>query len=109
MVGLKDLTMLLERWPVWRAIAGTPARVDALEQKVAKLEKEIADLLGKRPGESCPACGERSMRAGKAYPRMGSFPSEYHYEDWRCEKCGHQEQRTIPHTPELTAGASRRR
>lgn len=108
MVGLSDLTTLLEKWPVWRAMAGTPARVDALEQKVAKLEKELADLLARRPGDSCPACGERSMRLAKSWHRMGSFPNEYHYEDWKCEKCGNREQHTVARTPELTGRSNKR-
>lgn len=101
MAVLKDITELLEKWPVWKAMSGTPARVEALEKKVEKLETDLAALLAKRPPDSCPACGERGMRLTKNWGRMGSFPNEYHYEDWTCEKCAHYEQRTVPHTPEL--------
>ena len=108
MVGLKDITTLLEKWPVWKAMSETPARVETLEQKVAKLEAEVASFHGKRPADVCPKCGERAVRLSKTHLRMGSFPNEHHYEDWGCQKCDFREQRTVAHNPELTTAANRR-
>lgn len=33
MFGLKDLTELLDKWPVWKRISQTPDRIDQLEKK----------------------------------------------------------------------------
>jgi hypothetical protein len=68
---VKDLLALLEKLPSWKDIAAAPGRIDALEQRIAELETKLA----RRPGETCPSCGELEFRVEKSVP-AGSFKEQ---------------------------------
>jgi hypothetical protein len=38
MVGVSDIVALLELWPGWKRVRDAPARVDALEERLAAVE-----------------------------------------------------------------------
>ena len=94
MVGLKDLTELLDKVPLWKRLKETPDKVVALEKRVAALE----NLFEKAPGEACPACGERQMRRTWASDMRGSGANAHRNETWTCQSCGVEEQRTAKAT-----------
>jgi predicted RNA-binding Zn-ribbon protein involved in translation (DUF1610 family) len=90
MVGLKDITELLDRWPLWKRVKDTPEKVEALEQRVAALEK----LLEKAPGDACPKCGAREMRRMEMGRRLGG-QNAYRYDTWTCTACGATDEREV--------------
>ena len=47
LIGTKELLELLNRIPRWRRINQAPERIDALENRVSRLEAQI-DLLARR-------------------------------------------------------------
>lgn len=82
MVGTKDLVDLLDKIPLWKRLTQTPARIDELEKRVAKLEELLQDT---RPPEVCPYCGKRGMRL---YHSFGFDDKGVTREEWKCELCG---------------------
>jgi len=59
-----DILALLDKIPIWKRVQETPARVDALEKRVADLEARLA----RAPGEACPKCGALEFRTESAKP-----------------------------------------
>ena len=94
-----DILALLDKIPIWRRVQETPARVDALEKRVAALEAKLA----RAPGETCPSCGDQAMRVKSSQPAKHGLGSlgvrEYLYE---CEACGFKDTRIL--TPEQQMG-----
>jgi Zn ribbon nucleic-acid-binding protein len=56
--SLESLLQLLNKWPKWKRIAGSPDNIDALEKRVAAVENR----LRRAPGEGCPRCGALEFR-----------------------------------------------
>jgi transposase-like protein len=89
MTVLADITDLLRSWNVWRRVEEAPARIDALEKRVAELEAR----LQRAPGEACPRCGALEYRVMTSEPtRHGGFAHlgarDHHY---KCQACGFQD------------------
>ena len=51
MLSLKDLTELLDKWPLWKKMKESPERIDALEKRIKSLEKRLSGT-----GDICPKC-----------------------------------------------------
>lgn len=64
-----DILAILDKIPIWRRVQETPARVDALEKRIAELEAR----LNRAPGAACPSCGALEFRVSKTelHPRLG--------------------------------------
>lgn len=41
MTVLAEITELLRRWDVWKRVEEAPARIDALEKRIAELESRL--------------------------------------------------------------------
>lgn len=64
MSTLDGVLKLLDKWPTWRGIKESPARIKDLELRVADLEGR----LRRAPGEACPKCGALSFRVESSSP-----------------------------------------
>jgi predicted RNA-binding Zn-ribbon protein involved in translation (DUF1610 family) len=89
MSTVDSILRLLEGWPAWKRITQAPDRVDALERRVAALEQR----LDRVPGEPCPKCGTRAMRAtgetsDPTFAVLGVRRVRY-----VCENCGYELER----------------
>lgn len=94
MISLKDVLALLDRWPAWKRITGTPDRMDELERRVARLE-DVLKIPAKKPGASCPYCGETTMRKISEAPQKGGLGHLGVMEEvWQCGSCDKQERKT---------------
>jgi len=91
MFSLNDLLAVLDHWPIWKKIKAAPEQLEALEKRVAELENR----LSRRPGETCPSCGELSYRvvSSQPHPMMGELGAIIR--KMKCEKCQFTENRTI--------------
>jgi hypothetical protein len=81
---------------VKRVWAGA-TRVFAYGRQIATLEARVAALeekLGKQPPDACNKCGERAMRVFHVSNIKGGA-HHWREDDWKCEKCGHQERRVV--------------
>ncbi len=78
--------------PVWESfdrdileqLKVAPARIAALEKRVADLESRLARC----PGEGCPRCGALAMRleiSERSSSLYGKFGARE--ETWRCTEC----------------------
>jgi predicted nucleic-acid-binding Zn-ribbon protein len=67
MTVLAEITELLRRWDVWRRVEEAPARLDALEKRIADLEAR----LQRAPGDACPKCGALEFRTTGTSPAGG--------------------------------------
>jgi hypothetical protein len=84
-ISASDILKILDKLPLWKTLSTLPARLDALERRVAALEgasaKNQADAI------NCPACGGAmkfvAERPDPAFGRLGVKER-----DLRCE-CGH--------------------
>jgi transposase-like protein len=77
MAILSEITELLRRWDVWKKVEEAPARIDALEARIAALEGALA----KCPAEGCPFCGARAFR-------LERVSMHGQREEWKCGECG---------------------
>lgn len=82
-MGAKDIFDILEKIPLWKRMVATPDRLDALEKRLAEVEKL---LNGKAPPEFCERCGERGMRLTSR--RLAGDKPQRVREDWHCKDCG---------------------
>jgi len=83
---------LAEGVPLWKELETIPKRMEALEGRLAVLEK----ALERTPGETCPQCGARSMRLNELGRRLGGRDA-YRFDTWSCttEGCRHSEDRKV--------------
>ena len=81
---------VLRQWSLWQRIEGAPDEIDALKERVAKLEKR----LQRAPGEACPACGALSMRLRKRGRMMGGAKA-YRTDRWICQQCDFVDERVV--------------
>ena len=91
MSALEEILKLLNQWPTWNKIQQTPAKLDALEERVAELEKR----LGRCPGEGCPRCGELTFRTQSSQPDLGFGDMGAIQREMKCESCGFTETKLI--------------
>lgn len=86
---LEELNDLLDRLPLWKRLASAPDRLQALEQRVAALEAQLAG----EPGERCPLCNKPELErvASKPDPVFGG--TGLMQDSYRCRSCDHQEDR----------------
>jgi hypothetical protein len=90
---LEDVRNWLKEIPLWRDLEKIPARTDALEARVAALEKALERV----PGDACPKCGARAMRLKQHGRRLGPDKDACRYDQWGCTEpaCGHVEERKV--------------
>lgn len=91
MISVSDILAVLNKWPQWKRTTECPDRVDALEERVSQLEKQLQSPL-KLPGKPCKACGEHAVRRVSSKPIQGGLGRlGVKQETWQCEKCGDQD------------------
>ncbi len=84
-LSASDILKILDKLPLWKTLATLPARLDALEKRLAALEGKSAK--GAAGQVNCPACGEIMKFAGeRPDPIFGEMGMKQH--DFRCA-CGH--------------------
>lgn len=84
MGALEDLRQWLKEIPLWNELSKVPDRTMALEKRVAELE----DRLKVRPGETCPKCGEHTVRLTSVGSRRGPMLKEIRYDTYQCANAG---------------------
>jgi hypothetical protein len=89
MSRLESILHVLEKWPRWEGIAEAPRRIDALEKRVAELERRLA------PGESCPTCGAPEFRVLSSRVALGVSGKAVTVQRLRCSACGLEDERTV--------------
>lgn len=91
MLSLSDMVALLEKIPGWKRMVDAPARIDALEKRLAELEIKSRQVA--RPGgKPCPACGQPafSQISVRDDPIMGVVGLKRR--TYRCDSCQHEEE-----------------
>ena len=78
--GLGDLLNLLDRWGEWKQMRAAPARIDAIEKRMAQLESQLEPA----PGRRCEGCGKLSLRL-ESSRIVGPQGHKYTKQKWRCE------------------------
>jgi len=85
---LADILSALDRWDEWKAMRAAPARIDALEKRLAALEEPTK----RGPGKLCEKCGAYAMIPGLARPTTIVALQAAGVEDvpWKCHECDHE-------------------
>jgi hypothetical protein len=73
---IEDMLKALDRIEAWRDLQAVPAKMRALEERMASLEAALARC----PAEGCPFCGERAFR-------LDRVDMHGQRELWKCGKC----------------------
>lgn len=93
---LDDILKALDRWEEWRRLRAAPARLDAVERRLAALEAGLA----RRPApETCPFCRTGALRLVDIVPEPGVFAAlGAEIEVLHCENpaCGREHRRPRP-------------
>jgi hypothetical protein len=74
---LEDMLKALDRIDAWRDLQAVPAKMKALEDRMASLEAALARC----PAEGCPFCGARAFR-------LERVDMHGQREIWECGDCG---------------------
>jgi len=86
---LSEILALLDKWPEWKRVREAPARIDALEKRLAALEVAPKAAAGKQ----CLACGEPASRRTSSKKDPGPFGMMgAKIETWTCGACGDTEE-----------------
>ena len=91
MITLSDIVALLEKIPGWKRMVEAPARIDALEKRLAEFEAKGRHVA--RPGgKPCPACSQPSFFqiSVRDDPVMGVVGLKRR--TYRCDSCQHEEE-----------------
>ncbi|SJM28997.1 hypothetical protein BQ8482_110927 [Mesorhizobium delmotii] len=91
MGAIEDVRRWLADMPLWRELGQMPDRMAAIEARMAAME----DRLKTRPGETCPKCGEHSVRLAEAGRLYGPIGKQERTDIWQCGKCANREQRVV--------------
>lgn len=78
-------------WEPMKRLIEYGKRIATLEVRVEALEEKLA----KQPPDACNKCGERAMRVTRSWPPEKSGKDKWRQDEWKCEKCGHQESRIV--------------
>lgn len=95
-VILSDLIKVVEKWNIWHEVRDNAAKVPDLDNRLKKIESL---LNGRAPGDTCPKCGQRTLRVTRTWRmennQTGRFESLRQY---KCESegCKFSEQRMVP-------------
>lgn len=86
---LEDIMKTLERVPGWKRIAASPARLDALEARIAELEEKL------RPSEgtACPKCRQMKFRITSSRSDPDFAFAGLQFDRWQCAACDYQVER----------------
>lgn len=71
-----------------------PDVIQAILERLDRIEKQLANLASERPGipdEQCPYCTKIALRLTERHPTEGHLIHETRV----CCECGHQEERTL--------------
>lgn len=82
---------ILRQWDLWKRIEAAPDEIDALEERVAELEKRLQRM----PGEACPSCGALAMRLHTKGRMMGGSINPHRTDRWKCQECEFEDQRFL--------------
>ena len=85
-----EILGLLEKFPAWKRIVDSPAKIEALEKRIAAIEAKLSG-----GGEKCPSCGEYNFKVVNSIPHpiLGDIGGvERTYE---CKACGFSEKKLI--------------
>lgn len=90
MSTVSELMGLLEKIPQWKRLMELPSRLDALEKRIALLEKRFAG-----GAEVCPRCSETDFRliSSRPHPVFGEMGTKERL--YRCGQCGFEETKTV--------------
>lgn len=86
---LEDILSALERIPGWKRIKESPERIDALEQRLKAIER----LMAGGSGQLCPICNSPKFKRTASKPDPGFEFAGVMRDFYRCEECGHSENR----------------
>ncbi|MER8672557.1 hypothetical protein [Mesorhizobium sp. M0037] len=90
---IEDVRKALADIPLWRELGKMPDRMAAMEARMAAME----DRLKTRPGETCPKCGEHTMRLSTLGRVIGGIGKQQRTDHWACSNptCDHMEARLV--------------
>ncbi|RWN28883.1 hypothetical protein [Mesorhizobium sp.] len=91
MGAIEDVRKWLADMPLWRELGKMPDRMAAMEARMAAMEERLKT----RPGETCPKCGEHSMRLADAGRLYGPIGKQERTDKWLCSGCGYSELRVV--------------
>lgn len=90
MISVSDVLKVLESIPTWKQIKDLPARVDALEKRLAEFENR----LKKGVDSLCPKCGEPSFELIESKPHPVMKDIGIIERTYTCSGCGFTEKKT---------------
>jgi|GEM_PF-1106514 len=85
MISLSDIVKLLEQVPLWKRLKELPGRVEALEAKVAELERTLA---ARPAADRCPKCQEADLKLASERPHPTFGRHGARLRKLRCVGCG---------------------
>ncbi len=81
MFSIKDLNELLDKIPLWKKMKYAPERIDALEKRIASLEKQLSGT-----GDICPKCKKPTFELVGA--KMVEEILGIRQFNYKCSNCG---------------------
>ena len=90
MSTLESILNLLNKWPAWKRITQSPARIDELEKRIKSVEDKI-----KGSGELCPFCKQPTLELLEIIPdkMFGDLGVNVH--KFKCSSCNKEYEKKI--------------
>jgi transposase-like protein len=87
---VSEILSLLEKIPQWKKLMEMPSKLEALEKRIAVLEKGIAG-----GADVCPRCTKTDFRliSSRPHPVFGDMGTKERL--YRCGQCGFEETKTV--------------
>jgi len=90
MISISDMLNILDKIPIWKQLKALPAKVEALEKRIAELESKPSSN-----DDICPKCKQKtfeliSSQKDETFGELGVYERLY-----RCSSCGFEETKLV--------------
>jgi hypothetical protein len=90
LVSVKDIIVILDNIPIWKQLKELPAKLEALEKRVAELENKVT-----LTADNCPKCKAKTFELLSTAPDPVFGEMGVQKRLYQCSACGFEESKSV--------------